>query len=28
MEPPESVQRLIDWAVLAVRMPTLSRPPA
>ena len=28
MEPPEAVQRLIDWAVLAVRMPALSRPPA
>jgi len=28
MEPPEAVQRLIDWAVLAVRMPSLSRPPA
>jgi hypothetical protein len=28
MEPPEAVQRLIDWALLAVRMPSLSRPPA
>jgi hypothetical protein len=28
MEPPEAVQRLIDWAVLAVRIPALSRPPA
>lgn len=27
MEPPEAVQRLIDWAVLAVRIPALSRPP-
>jgi hypothetical protein len=26
MEPPEAVQRLIDWALLAVRMPSLSRP--
>jgi hypothetical protein len=26
MEPPEAVQRLIDWAVLAVRIPALSRP--
>lgn len=28
MEPPESVQRLIDWAVLAVRIPALSKPAA
>lgn len=28
MEPPESVQRLVDWAVLAVRIPELSRPRA
>ncbi|HEX2546977.1 MAG TPA: DUF3703 domain-containing protein [Ramlibacter sp.] len=28
MEPPERVQRLIDWAVLAERIPVLSRPPA
>jgi hypothetical protein len=28
MEPPEAVQRLIDWAVLAVRIPALSKPPA
>lgn len=28
MEPPEPVQRLIDWAVLAVRIPALSKPPA
>lgn len=28
MEPPEAVQRLIDWAVLAVRIPALSRPPS
>ena len=27
MEPPETVQRLIDWAVLAVRIPALSKPP-
>jgi hypothetical protein len=27
MEPPEAVQRLVDWAVLAVRMPALSHPP-
>ncbi len=27
MEPPEAVQRLIDWAVLAVRIPALSKPP-
>ena len=27
MEPPEPVQRLIDWAVLAVRIPALSKPP-
>jgi hypothetical protein len=26
MEPPEPVQRLIDWAVLAVRIPALSKP--
>ncbi len=26
MEPPEPVQRLIDWAVLAVRIPELSKP--
>ena len=26
MEPPEPVQRLIDWAVLAVRLPVLSQP--
>lgn len=26
MEPPEAVQRLIDWAVLAVRIPALTRP--
>ena len=26
MEPPEQVQRLIDWAVLAVRIPALTRP--
>jgi hypothetical protein len=26
MEPPEAVQRLIDWAVLAVRMPALTHP--
>jgi hypothetical protein len=26
MEPPEPVQRLIDWAVLAVRLPALSQP--
>lgn len=26
MEPPEPVQRLIDWAVLAERIPTLSKP--
>jgi hypothetical protein len=26
MEPPEAVQRLIDWALLAVRMPSFSRP--
>ena len=26
MEPPEPVQRLIDWAVLAVRIPQLSKP--
>jgi hypothetical protein len=26
MEPPEPVQRLIDWAVLAVRLPEMSRP--
>jgi hypothetical protein len=26
MEPPEAVQRLIDWALLAVRLPLLSRP--
>ena len=25
MEPPEPVQRLIDWAVLAVRIPALAR---
>ena len=25
MEPPEAVQRLIDWAVLAVRIPALTR---
>jgi hypothetical protein len=25
MEPPEAVQRLIDWAVLAVRIPALAR---
>jgi hypothetical protein len=25
MEPPEPVQRLIDWAVLAVRIPALSQ---
>ena len=28
MEPPEPVQRLIDWATLAVRIPALSKPPA
>jgi hypothetical protein len=28
MEPPEAVQRLIDWALLAVRMPSLGRPTA
>lgn len=28
MEPPEEVQRLIDWAVLAVRIPGMTRPPA
>lgn len=28
MEPPEDVQRLIDWAVLAVRIPGTTRPPA
>jgi hypothetical protein len=28
MEPPEPVQRLIDWAILAVRIPVLSKPPA
>lgn len=28
MEPPETVQRLVDWATLAVRIPALSRPPA
>ena len=28
MEPPEAVQRLVDWATLAVRIPALSRPPA
>jgi hypothetical protein len=28
MEPPEAVQRLIDWAVLAVRIPGMTRPPA
>ena len=28
MDPPEEVQRLIDWARLAVRMPSLSRPAA
>jgi hypothetical protein len=27
MEPPEAVQRLVDWAVLAVRIPALKRPP-
>ena len=26
MDPPEAVQRLIDWAVLGVRIPALSRP--
>jgi hypothetical protein len=26
MEPPEPVQRLIDWAVLAVKLPEMSRP--
>jgi hypothetical protein len=26
MEPPEPVQRLIDWAVLAVRLPAMTRP--
>jgi len=26
MEPPEQVQRLVDWAVLAVRIPALTRP--
>ncbi|MBC5782763.1 DUF3703 domain-containing protein [Ramlibacter sp. USB13] len=25
MEPPEPVQRLIDWAILAVRIPAMSR---
>ena len=28
MEPPEAVQRLVDWATLAVRIPALSRPAA
>ena len=28
MDPPERVQRLIDWAVLAERIPALSRPDA
>jgi len=28
MEPPEAVQRLVDWATLAVRIPALSKPPA
>lgn len=28
MEPPEPVQRLVDWAVLAVRMPASTRPSA
>jgi hypothetical protein len=28
MEPPEPVQRLVDWALLAVRMPAITRPPA
>jgi hypothetical protein len=27
MEPPEAVQRLVDWAVLAVRIPALTQPP-
>jgi hypothetical protein len=26
MEPPEAVQRLVDWAVLAERIPALTRP--
>lgn len=26
MEPPEAVQRLVDWATLAVRIPALSKP--
>ena len=28
MEPPEAVQRLVDWATLAVRIPALSKPAA
>ena len=27
MDPPEAVQRLIDWAVLGVRLPSLASPP-
>ena len=27
MEPPEAVQRLVDWAILAVRIPALTQPP-
>lgn len=28
MDPPEPVQRLVDWAVLSVRVPAATRPPA